>query len=66
MIVLVNANYYNFHLNRAVSNIRQEAMPAGSFDRIARLFANPVEQSVLLVPCCLNGFRHHHENLLFF
>lgn len=51
MIVLIYA-YYNFHLDRAVFDIRQQTMPAGSFDRIARLFANPAEQAVLLV-----GFR---------
>lgn len=51
MIVLIYA-YYNFNLDRAVFAIRQEVLPASSFDRIARLFANPAEQAVFLV-----GFR---------
>lgn len=51
LIVVIYA-YYNFNLDRDVFAIRQEYLPSGSFDRIARLFANPAEQAVFLV-----GFR---------
>ncbi|KAG1696402.1 hypothetical protein DVH05_018533 [Phytophthora capsici] len=36
-------SYYNFHLDRETFRIREETLTPGSFDRIARLFADPIE-----------------------
>lgn len=36
-------SYYNFSLDRENFDIRQETLTPGSFDRIARLFADPIQ-----------------------
>ncbi|KAL3661551.1 hypothetical protein V7S43_013311 [Phytophthora oleae] len=42
-IVMLLYSYYNFHLDRETFSIREETLTPGSFDRIARLFADPIE-----------------------
>lgn len=46
--------YLNFHLDRELFQIREETLMAGSFGRIARIFADPIELTV---------FRLGFENL---
>jgi hypothetical protein len=45
IVVLLYA-YYNFHFDRDVYQTKLEALSPGIFDRIARLYADPVEISV--------------------
>lgn len=44
-VVLLYA-YFNFQLDREVFHTREETLTPGSFGRIARLFADPIEISV--------------------
>ncbi|KAL4128446.1 hypothetical protein PRIC2_007432 [Phytophthora ramorum] len=68
-IVMLVYSYYNFHLDRENFHIREETLTPGSFDRIARLFADPIEvqfvktsfanlqiteEEYILVKCFLN------------
>ncbi|KAF1794363.1 Adrenodoxin, iron-sulfur binding site [Phytophthora cactorum] len=42
-IVMLMYSYYNFHVDRDNFVIREETLTPGSFDRIARLFADPIQ-----------------------
>ncbi|KAG7377531.1 hypothetical protein PHYPSEUDO_011504 [Phytophthora pseudosyringae] len=42
-IVMLMYSYYNFDLDRENFRIREETLTPGTFDRIARLFADPIE-----------------------
>ncbi|EEY56380.1 uncharacterized protein PITG_09901 [Phytophthora infestans T30-4] len=42
-IVMLMYSYYNFHVDRDNFIIREETLTPGSFDRIARLFADPIQ-----------------------
>ncbi|KAK1932340.1 Adrenodoxin-like protein 1 [Phytophthora citrophthora] len=68
-IVMLVYSYYNFHLDREMFRIREETLTPGTFDRIARLFADPfevqlvktsftnlqiIEGEYILVKCFLN------------
>ncbi|ETK95046.1 hypothetical protein F441_02073 [Phytophthora nicotianae CJ01A1] len=42
-MVMLTYSYYNFHVDRDNFVIREETLTPGSFDRIARLFADPIQ-----------------------
>ncbi|KAE9036855.1 hypothetical protein PR002_g6890 [Phytophthora rubi] len=42
-IVMLLYSYYNFNMDRANFATREETLTPGSFDRIARLFADPIQ-----------------------
>jgi hypothetical protein len=52
LVVIVYAKY-NFHFGYATWHTREESIPAGTFDRVARMFADPTQMSMFLV-----GFDH--------
>lgn len=51
LVVLIYA-YYTFTIDRGEWRVRQETLTVGSFDRTARIFADPVDIAISLV-----GFR---------
>ncbi|POM58586.1 Hypothetical protein PHPALM_36748 [Phytophthora palmivora] len=42
-IVMLLYSYYNFHVDRDNFDIREKTLTPGTFDRIARLFADPIQ-----------------------